>query len=157
MLQGYWCLMEINSAEWKNNFLRNLFSLKTTLESSRRSWRVSQSAFPLTCLCSTLPVSHAPLIRPTPYTCGSTCLSLTLATFKPAPVISSVPDCSSIMPLSSVHFGTDLLLPTSPVPDLPASSLPWILPQSSVSNHEFCLFPPGFLSALRLFPPLGDE
>ncbi|XP_072235815.1 high affinity immunoglobulin gamma Fc receptor I-like [Leuresthes tenuis] len=42
--------------------------------------------------------SHAPLIRPTPYTCGSTCLSSTLAAFKTAPVISVVPDCSRVTP-----------------------------------------------------------
>ncbi|CAB1439169.1 unnamed protein product [Pleuronectes platessa] len=33
------------------------------------------------------------------------------------------------------------------IPDLPASSLPWILPQPSVFDHEFRLFPPGYAPA----------
>ncbi|CAB1460185.1 unnamed protein product [Pleuronectes platessa] len=43
---------------------------------------------------------------------------------------------------------TDHLLPTPSIPDLPASSLPWILPQPSVFDHEFRLFPPGYAPAL---------
>ncbi|CAB1412736.1 unnamed protein product [Pleuronectes platessa] len=39
---------------------------------------------------------------------------------------------------------TDHLLPTC----LPASSLPWILPQPSVFDHEFRLFPPDYVPAL---------
>ncbi|CAB1424555.1 unnamed protein product, partial [Pleuronectes platessa] len=42
---------------------------------------------------------------------------------------------------------TDHLLPTPWIPDLPASSLPWILPQPSVFDHEFRLFPPGYAPA----------
>ncbi|CAB1435118.1 unnamed protein product [Pleuronectes platessa] len=42
---------------------------------------------------------------------------------------------------------TDHLLPTPSIPDLPASSLPWILPQPSVFDHEFRLFPPGYAPA----------
>jgi len=93
---------------------------------------LSQSAHPMSLnLCSTLPVSRAPLIRPTtPYTCGSTCLSSILAAFKPASVISSVS-------LFSYQTFKRSFPDWSPVADLPASSLPWILPQSSVSNHKF--------------------
>ncbi|CAB1436502.1 unnamed protein product [Pleuronectes platessa] len=42
---------------------------------------------------------------------------------------------------------TDHLLLTPSIPDLPASSLPWILPQPSVFDHEFRLFPPGYAPA----------
>ncbi|CAB1456751.1 unnamed protein product [Pleuronectes platessa] len=42
---------------------------------------------------------------------------------------------------------TDHLLPTPSIPDLPASSLTWILPQPSVFDHEFRLFPPGYAPA----------
>ena len=38
-------------------------------------------------------------------------------------------------------------MPTSSVPDLPALSLPWTLPQPSVFDHEFRLFPPGYSPA----------
>ncbi|CAB1457123.1 unnamed protein product [Pleuronectes platessa] len=39
------------------------------------------------------------------------------------------------------------LLPTPSIPDLPTSSLPWTLPQPSVFDHEFRLFPPGYAPA----------
>ncbi|CAB1449588.1 unnamed protein product [Pleuronectes platessa] len=46
-----------------------------------------------------------------------------------------------------VFSRTDHLLPTPSIPDLPASSLPWTLPQPSVFDHEFRLFPPGYAPA----------
>ncbi|CAB1433060.1 unnamed protein product [Pleuronectes platessa] len=62
----------------------------------------------------------------------------------------SAPLCQSATPphqANSPHLvfpRTDHLLS---IPDLPASSLPWILPQPSVFDHEFRLFPPGYAPA----------
>ena len=98
---------------------------------------------PYTCLCFTLPVSHAS-------SSGQLSTPVTaLAAFKPAPVSASVPDCSCVMPDFPAVFPGLItccrprLSPTC----LPASSLPWILPQPSVFDHEFRLCPPGYTPA----------
>ncbi|CAB1427143.1 unnamed protein product [Pleuronectes platessa] len=59
---------------------------------SQSAHLLSAGIFPLTCLCSTLPVSHTS-------SSGQLSTPVTaLAAFKPAPVSASVPDCSCVMP-----------------------------------------------------------
>ena len=89
------------------------------------------SPTPYTCLCFTPPVSHA-------FSSGQ--LSTPVRAWLHLSLLLSLLQCQIVIVLCLTFLcfpRTDHLLPTSSVPDQPASSLSWILPQPSVFDHKF--------------------